>query len=95
MKYEFNYPVVFRGITHYSFTDLPLVVPSFIGRKIGLQGSTDALLCLKALVEISIHFLTTNFDGDEFDIVDVKNRYDFIVEGSTLEITKPGTVAMP
>ncbi|VDD87365.1 unnamed protein product [Enterobius vermicularis] len=56
-----------RGITHYSFTDLPLVVPGFLSRKLNFSGETDAVTCLAAVVEMSVSFLRTSFEGDEFD----------------------------
>lgn len=47
----------FRATTHYSFTDLPILINSTISKKIGLAGQADGLTVLLESARVMIDFL--------------------------------------
>jgi dienelactone hydrolase len=47
----------FESTTHYSFTDLSILINSTIGKKIGLSGQADGLTVLRESARVMIDFL--------------------------------------
>ncbi|CAD6187525.1 unnamed protein product [Caenorhabditis auriculariae] len=52
-----------KGAAHQSFSDFPFLFNSYVARKAGVQGDTEARRCMEAAVEMSKAFLENGKEG--------------------------------
>lgn len=82
----------YRETAHQAFTDFPFLLPNFLTRRFGFTGKIDPIICMEAVVSLTLQFLKQNFDGEENGLDSIISRYsNFIVEGTTLELNMPLT----
>uniref|UniRef100_A0A0N4Z480 1-alkyl-2-acetylglycerophosphocholine esterase n=1 Tax=Parastrongyloides trichosuri TaxID=131310 RepID=A0A0N4Z480_PARTI len=78
----------FKDAVHQSFSDFSFIHPGYIGKAAGLQGSVDPLHIGEVTMEmIHSYFQKLIIDEDAKEsLEDIRKRYDFIVNGTTLEV---------
>jgi hypothetical protein len=81
--------LVDSDVVHLSFTDLTHLFRGYFGRKFGLQGGTDPLICNEAVIQLCIAFMQKHLNpltGDD-PLTEIIEKYSsFAVRGTTLKI---------
>uniref|UniRef100_A0A7E4W5G9 1-alkyl-2-acetylglycerophosphocholine esterase n=1 Tax=Panagrellus redivivus TaxID=6233 RepID=A0A7E4W5G9_PANRE len=78
----------FKNIVHQSFSDFTYLMPGFMGRKFGVQGDIDPHVAGEAYLELSVAFLRQALSGSTSveALREVAQRYEFVVEGTTVDL---------